>query len=160
MWQKWWPIACFYEVRKPEPWPLQRKSPVLNSQMRSAKVLWQAASGAVILSTQNRNGEAGIRKSHSILAGADCSSLSRQASSTFGSRDGGTARLLWVVIEMYCLWLSTVGGRWISLNPSGHIHQPVADQGGLIPSLVFTEKSTDFSTLYAFLSIKYTRAES
>lgn len=147
-------MTCFYEEHKREPksWPLQRK----NSQTRCAKGLWQAASSAVIPSTQNCNGEARIRKSHSILAAAYCSSLSRQASSTFGSRDGGTARLLWEAVEIYCLWLSTVGGLWISLNPSGHIHQPVADRGGLIPSLLFTEKSTDFSTLYAFLIIRYT----
>lgn len=90
---------------------------------------------------------------------AECSLLSRRASSMFGSRDGGTAPLLWVVIETYRLWLSAVGGRRISQNPSGHIHQPVWDHGGLIPSLVFTQKSTDSFMLYAFLSIRQTKVE-
>lgn len=93
------------------------------------------------------------------LLGGKMFSLSRRASSTFGSREGGTARLLWMVIEMYRLWLSTMGGRQISLNPSGHIHQPVSDQGGLIPSLVFNEKSTDFSVYFCPSDIQELKAK-
>lgn len=134
-------------------WSLQRMSCVQNAQLRSAKVLRGAVSSAVILSSQYPNGEGNLRKSHSILAGQqNVLCLAGKLPAHLEARTEAWHRCSeW--------WLSAVGGRWISPNPSGHIHQPVWDQGGLIPSLVFTQKSTDFIMLYAFLSIRQTKAE-
>lgn len=119
---------------------------------RRHRALW---SSVLRISTVKRNSG----NLTQYLLGGRMFSLSRRASSTFGSRDGGTARLLWMVIEMYRLWLSTMGGWRISLNPSGHIHQPVSDQGGLIPSLVFNEKSTDFSVYFCPSDIQELKAK-
>lgn len=48
------------------------------------------------------------------------------------------------------LWLSAVGGRQISPNPSGHVLQPASDQRGLTLSLVSTEKSTAWFLINPF----------